>query len=261
MENANAIGVVTKTESAAISVTKPLEFDGSLKTKIISTMELCETISSLLGPSIYEYVGCKIELNVGKALPEVANSFMYGAPYVDIYLRYRGEDNTEKIKALNSRVPVGNKDDKNISIAERFARVNRTFASTSMFTLTDDIKEALAEYMPKGKRTNWNGITEEIVNPMNYFGKDETLVRISGIDLTKLVSEIYSTKDEEDDAKEEADKKEKYEYIIEPRTPIPSQTNEFIIQIIQYDIATTNRIQSMLGNFRVAPVNFHRYGN
>ena len=115
--------------------------------------------------------------------------------------------------------------------------------------------------MPKGKRTNWNGITEEIVNPMNYFGKDETLVRISGIDLTKLVSEIYSTKDEEDDAKEEADKKEKYEYIIEPRTPIPSQTNEFIIQIIQYDIATTNRIQSMLGNFRVAPVNFHRYGN
>ena len=261
MENANAIGVATKEESAAINVTKPLKFDGSLKTKIISTMELCETISSLLGPAIYEYVGCKIELNVGKALPEVANSFMYGAPYVDIYLRYRGEDKTEKIKALNSRVPVGNNDDKNVSIAERFARVNRTFASTSMFTLTDDIKEALAEYMPKGKRTNWNCITEEIVNPMNYFGKDETLVRISGIDLTKLVSEIYSTKDEEDDAKKEADKKEKYEYIIEPRTPIPSQTNEFIIQIIQYDIATTNRIQSMLGNFRVAPVNFHRYGN
>ena len=248
MENTNAIGTVNTDTKTSIAVAEPLDFDGSLKTKIISTMELCEIISSLFGPSLFEYCGCKIELNVGKALPEVANSFMYGAPYVDIYLKYKGEEETNLIKALNSRVPLNK--DKNVnelSIAERFARVNRTFASTSMFTLTDDVKEALSDYMPKGKRTNWNAVSEEIINPMNVYGKDETLVKISGLDLTKIVAEIYGAEGS------------KYEYIIEPRTPIPSQTNEFIIQIIQYDTNTTNKVQAMLGNFRVTPVNFHRY--
>lgn len=84
---------------------------------------------------------------------------------------------------------------------------------------------------------------------MSAYGKEEVVVCVSGLDLNKLITEIYG--DKTDDGR--------FEYVATPSTMIPGKSNEFIMQVCQLDTGVVREIQRSLGIYAASAPQFHRY--
>gem|GEM_PF-2550863 len=242
-----------KTEKCRITVSDHPEFKGDMKTNIISTIDMAKVISELFAPVFHDYYGCNIRINDGSALPTVAASMPIGTLYVDLYFKDQGDESKGEIKNLrpygyDEKKAAEKKEDSKPSLAERYNKVAGAGIGHA-FVVTKDTKEALEVFMRSGDRTRWNEHIQEISTPMSAYGKEEVVVCVSGLDLNKLITEIYG--DKTDDGR--------FEYVATPSTMIPGKSNEFIMQVCQLDTGVVREIQRSLGIYAASAPQFHRY--
>lgn len=232
---------------AKIEVKTHPVFEGDMKTNIISSIDMAEIVSSLFAPAFSDYYGCKIQINDGRGLPGVVNSMPYGALYVDLYFKDHGPV-SEGSAAYKNIVARGSKTDGSKDLGARFMAVNGA-GNGRIYTVTKETYEILSDFMRSGNKTRWNEHTQEIATNMSLYGKEEVVVCVSGLDLNKIITEIYGAKTKEG----------RYEYIATPSTTIPSTNKEFIMQVCQLDLAAVRELENTLGIYSQNSSQFHIY--
>lgn len=235
----------TEQKKATIEVIQHATFDGDMKTNITSSIEMADVVSSLFAPAFADYYGCKIRINDGLALPEVANSLPSGALYVDLYFKDRG-DVAEGSNAYKNIIARGSKA-AGTDLGSRFMAVNGA-GNGRVYEVTKETYEMLEEFMPRTK-TRWAAHTQEMASQMTVYGKEEVVVCISGLDLNKVITKIYGAKTKEG----------RYEYIATPSTIIPTKSQEFIMQVVQLDLSAVRDLQNKLGIYGANTPQFHPY--
>ena len=236
-----------KQEKTTIEVKEHKVFDGDMKMNIVSTIDLCDIISSLFAPIFNDYYGCKIRINDGHALPYVDLSIPRGAMFVDIFFKDQPMSSEDgSVKNISLR---GTNKEAGTDLGSRFLKVNGATHTGRVYEVSKETYEALEEFMPNVGRTRWNEVTQEINSQMSVYGKEEVVVCISGLDLNKIITKIYGDKTEA----------ARYEYIATPSTAIPSKSQEFIIQICQLDLSAVRNLQKTLGVYGANAPQFHQY--
>lgn len=235
----------TKQEKATIEVAEHPVFEGDMKTNIVSSIDMCDIVSSLFAPAFHDYYGCKICINDGRN-PMLVNKLVPGALYVELYFKDQGKATDGTWKNINLR---GTNSDGRTDLGARFARVNGAQRSGRLYEVTKETYEALEEFTVTGNRTRWNELTQEVGVNMSLYGKEEVVVCITGLDLNKIITKIYGAKTEEG----------RYEYIATPSTVIPYKTQEFIMQVCQLDLAAVRNLQKTLGIFSADVPQIHQY--
>lgn len=229
-----------ETKKATISVAEHPVFEGDMKTNIISTIDMADVVSSLFAPAFSDYYGCKIRINNGE------NPFVpSGVLYVDLYFKDRGTaaDGAWKNIVPRGSVKTGNR------IADGLQRITGQ-GTGRVYEVTKETYEALEAFSFAGNRTNWMNLTQEISTNMSVYGmKEEVVVCISGIDLNRVISEIYGNKTEEG----------LYDYVATPATPIPGKVQEFILQVCQLNKKAVRDLQRDLGVYNPNSPQFHQY--
>ena len=240
-----------KNEKANIRLLEHAEFEGDMKTNIISSIDMAEIVGSLFAPAFSDYYGCNVRVNDGRANPIIANSMPIGAIYVDLFFKDRGDVKDGKWKNLELRNKIANDAESGKpSLGDRFHRLNGQLNNGRAYNVTKETYEALDKFTFNPGRTRWAEHTQEITSPMSIYGKDEIVVCISGLSLNKIITEIYGGEDENDN---------KYEYMATPSTIIPSTTQEFIMQVCQLDLKAVRDLQRTLGVYAGNPTQFHQY--
>lgn len=243
-----------KQEKIRIEVMEHTKFEGDMKTNLVSSIEMAETINSLFGPAFTDYHGCVVRINNGDN-PIVTQSMPYGTIYVDLYFKEKNFSN-KGIKNLTRRGQINKGDhtdvkNGSVSAAAYFA-VNATNNGTNsghVYEVTKETYEALEEFM-LSSNVRWMEHTQEISSGMGIIGsKEESVVCISGLSLDKILSKIYGTKTADGE----------YEYVSTPSTMIPGRNKEFIMQVCQLDLAAVRKLQRELGIYNSASIDFHVY--
>lgn len=243
MSNTNPVKSVENTK-ATLDVVEHPEFKGDMKTNIVTSIEMADIVSSLFAPAFPDYYGCRICVNNGSD-PIVSPTLPYGALYVDLFFKDNGPA-PEGIK--KNIVPRGSNNEGKTDIGSRFARVNGS-NNARAYEVSKTTYEMLEEFVRSNGRIRWQDRTTEISSPMSIYGKDEVVVRIAGLDLNRVITKIYGSKTEDG----------RYEYQATVSTMIPNKTQEFILQVVQLDLATVRDLQNKLGIYNTASIDFHRY--
>lgn len=231
-------------KKAFIEVVEHTEFKGDMKTNILSSIEMAKVVSSLFAPAFHDYYGCNVRINDGRN-PLIANTMPIGAIYVDLYFKDYGEaaDGTWK-NVIPRAQAVKGKD-----MGSRYLSVVGNANNSRAYEVTKETYEALEEFTFANGRIRWSDYTQEMTTQMSAYGKDEVVVCISGLSLNKIITKIYGEKTEEG----------RFEYIAHPSTMIPSQAQEFIMQVSQLDLKTVRHLQEALGVFGNNAPQFHQY--
>lgn len=247
--NNNLKTETTKKEKTVIEVEEHVHFDGDMKTNLISTVDMADIVSSLFSSAFADYYGCDIRFNNGE------NASAYNNPmipkyqiYVNLYFKDRGISN-KPIKNLKRRgmaepkQGVDAEGNKTNNLARRYAAVNETHSANNtgrVYDVTSETYEALEEFMFNSGSRNirWSDFTQEMSANMGIIGsKEEAIVCITGLSLDKILTKIYGGKTDEGE----------FEYAATPSTMIPYQSKQFIIQVIQLNLATVRKLQRSLG--------------
>lgn len=236
-------------------------FKGDLKTDIISSIEMASIVSSLFGGIFSDFCGCKICVNDGRGNPAAMQHVAPNALYVDIYFKDRGPapegkmKNIVSIASLNDQIQRSknaNTDEerinRDVNLANRLGVVCSAGRISNIYKVDNKTYEALEKFMVTGPRTRWADHTQEIENLGSPYGKKEVVVRISGLDLNSIITEIYGNKTDGTN----------YEYVAFPSTAIPNQ-DEFIMMVTQLDLQAVRDLQRDLGISYANPANFHQY--
>lgn len=246
-------------------------FNGDIKTSIMSSTEMADIVYGLFKAAMPDFCGCKLFVNYGQD-PIIAKEMNYGKIYVNLYFKdiyeynpknvpeypnKRSEDYTQEdeelvkkiefIKAENrrdylcksvmSRVKAAEVN-KGASLASRYMNIAGKGASTGRaYDVTKHTYEMLSDFMTTGDRTNWAIHTSEVNTPMSLYGKDEVVVEIKGLDLDKIVTEIYGSKTEED----------RYQYQCTPSVSYSNDGDHFLIQVVQLSLNTVTKLNNALG--------------
>lgn len=232
-------------EKAEIIITEHPKFNGDMKTNIDTSIAMAEKISAMFAPAMPDYYGCKILINDGSNA-FIASQMPIGALYVELYFKDRGEGEDKSKKNVVLR--GSNTEEGADTLGHRFQALSNANRGRA-YEVTKRTYEMLEEFMGTAGRIRWMDYTTETIVPMGVYGKDEVVVKITGLNLNKIITKIYGAKTEEG----------RYEYIATPSTIIPFKNQEFIIQVSQLDLATVRNLQNALGFNTAQYGQFHRY--
>lgn len=236
----------TEQKKATIDIVEHADFEGDMKTNIVSSIDMAKIVSSLFAPAFSDYYGCNVRINDGRANPAIANSMPMGAIYVDLYFKDQGEAASGSWKNI---VPKGKNNDGRKDLGARYLSVVGNANNGRAYDITKETYEALEEFTFTTGRVRWGDHTQEITTPMSVYGKDEVVVCISGLSLNKIITKIYGDKTEDG----------RFEYIAHPSTMIPTQAQEFIMQVSQLDLRAVRHLQEALGIYASNAPQFHQY--
>lgn len=226
-----------KKPKTTIEVAENTDFEGNMKTNIVSSIEMADIVSSLFGTAFADYHGCKVCINNGSN-KQVYDTVPFNAIYVELYFKDRGNPG-DRIKNLKIRGQVDAKDGENEMLA-RFRAVSHNMnpqVSSHVYDVTPETYEALEEFMDI-RNINWKAYTQEISVNMGTIGtKEEAVVCITGLSLNRILTKIYGDKTEE----------AQFEYSAIPATVIPARSNEFIMHVTQLNLEVVRKLYHELG--------------
>lgn len=245
--NTNSKTEEQKKEPCRIELTQHEQFDNSVKTKFITSIELSQKISAMFGEVFSDYVGCKIKVNDGKDMRLNRYVGPQGNVYVELYFKDLPETG-KGIKSIHPRNSSG--DDKKNDLGRRL--INTISAgSACAYSVNDDTYQALEEFVrPYGFQNHgnvppimWSELTQEVQEVMNSYSmnKREVLVSISGLSLYNIIVKMFGTEVEGT----------KCEYQISVVSRILSKFNGgdemYVFSISQLSNGTVRKLEEDLG--------------
>lgn len=242
-----------------LSSPEPFGNDGSIKTSLLTSKDLCGIISSMFGEIFTDYSGARIKLNDGSN--SIVNKYLnrdsynainnIGVPYVELYFKNYPEDSSRGLKAIYSRTEP---DKKNDSIIRGV--VNMSSPSSALaYRVADELNEVLVDFIkPLNPNTQirWNELYSEVQEPTNGYGnKREVLGCITAVSLKAIIEKIYGTEIKDENGKVI----KRYEYSIKTVNRILYPDNNgleasYIFSINQLDYALISKLNRDLGLIR-----------
>lgn len=223
-QNENAKNVVE------LKIKDKVSFPGTLKTDLTTSAKLCELVGEFLLPVFPDYDGAYIQL-------------VNGQFQVSVYFRDKIADNQlaeGQFKAV--RNVLGDKTGRSDSIMDRIRNMNAVNGSKNI-TLTDEVKSALEPYMVKvgNSQLNWNQCCAEVAE--NTYGGQYIYMKVTGLDLTKIIREVYGSKIKVDGVDHLVD------YAIQPVRPINGVGNDvnYLVNVMQLDNMEVARLCNSVG--------------
>lgn len=236
----------TKKEKTTIKIKERPVFKGGMKTDITTSIEIADFCNAMFAAAMHDFMGCKISINTGTDVVVANSGLPAGALYVDLYFR----DNGKSTGAIKNLINIYEKPEvKNEKLGDRLMRVAGNMNSASVYKVTPETYEMIEDFMPNGSRTNWALHTTETTRNVDPIlrSREEIIVKITGLDLNKIISYIYGSKTDEG----------VFDYIATPSTMIPATNGEFILQVAQLNMATVRELQEALGGRKGS--DFHIY--
>lgn len=226
----------TKNENAAndvveIKVREKMAFPGTLKTELTTSAKLCELVGELILPIFPDYDGAYVQL-VG------------GAFQVSVYFRDKVDDKQladGQYKAV--RNTILNKTSKSDSIMDRIRNMNAVNGSKNIM-LTEEVKTALEPFMTKvgNAQINWNQCCAEVAE--NTYGGQYIYMKVTGLDLNKIIREVYGSHITIDGTKHLVD------YAIQPIRPIGQVVGNdanYLVNVMQLDNVEVAKLCNSVG--------------
>lgn len=219
-------------------------FVGDIKSNIMSSDDLADKlICPLFGGVWDDFYGCKIR-------PTTAADGIHSSIAVDIYFKEMPNADQERcaISRVGKAPTTGNAND---MTAKFMAMVAMNATPCQIYKVQDKVYEALSDFVPNNAPINWKGKTMEKTFQTNPYmnSREEVFVCIQGLDLNKVLSLVYGTRDEDGT----------YQYRADLVRPIPGETEKFIVNVQQIDVNTPNEIYRMLGVYVQGANNIHTY--
>lgn len=204
---------------------EPVEFDGILRSKIMTTIDLSKVVNSLIKPVFSDWEGSTIELG------------QYGNLILTIFFKDKGQPLNGQVKAIQ---PVVGQLGRTASPIQRIQNMNlRNKAKT--YDLTPQAKELLSEFIPtkRGKEVNWNNHLFERTE--NNYGSYSIHVALVGCDLTRILRKIYGGKDDRD----------RIEYSIDLIRPMGMEfgynSGNYLVRVSQLNTSEVQKLVSTIG--------------
>ena len=227
-----------------IEVADKLTFDSNIKSCFINTIELASILDNMFSPAMRDYVGCKISLNDGKIPAHMAADIPMGKLYVSLYFKDRS--NTKDDCPIENVIvrSAGKKGSKFNSLM-----MMNGFASGRMYDITPETYEALDRFrFFPNRKTNWNNLTSETCSNFGFYGatNQEIVVCITGLDLEKIINEIYGERTDEGI----------FQYQATPVQIVANVNGAYVVQITQLDVRKLDDLRKQLGG-PVTSTEFH----
>lgn len=242
-----------------IEITQPEKFEKLAATSLETTQRLAKRINKLFSTAFVDYHGSSIYCTPGNGNVAPYQQFM-----VEIHFKPLAagsvNPNDTRIRAFKPIEEGTPKTD----IVANLKSIYGNFRSSSKFELTSEAAQILSEFMYPGLTINpfdpktYDQVKSEYVDTPQY-GQSPIMVKLTGLDLTKLIRKIYGSKTEEG---------KRVDYAVIPFGPVaPNMMNNNMIQgnanwkvsIMQIEAEKTYDLASELGyipagNGSVAPI-------
>lgn len=223
-ETANAV------EKVEIKIENKIAFPGTLKTDLTTSAKLCELVGEFLMPIFPDYDGAYMQL-------------VNGVFQVSVFFRDKVDDSQlaeGQFKAV--RNVIGNKTGRTDNIMDRIRNMNAVNGSKNI-TLTEEVKSALEPYMTKAPNAQvaWNQCCAEVAE--STYGGQYIYMKVTGLDLNKIIREVYGNFVMVDGAKHVVD------YAIQPIRPINGVGNDvnYLVNVMQLDNMEVARLCNSVG--------------
>lgn len=167
-------------EPLRIEVESPIPFDGELRSKMTTTVELSKNINNLF-KIFHDFEGSIV-------VPD-----MYGQLQVMLYFKDKGNIavGPDQVRCIE---PVGmNNNRSGIGMFSQIQNLQTRY-SQKKYQLTQDAKDIFSEFINvrPGSKINWNQFVKEITEQTGYYSTSIT-VEVAGIDILKLIRKIYGS--------------------------------------------------------------------
>lgn len=240
-----------KKDPTRIHVAEKLKFDSNIKSLFINTIELTQIVDSLFGPAMRDYVGCKISLNTGNTMDlplHVQSEIPAGSLYVSLYFKdCSGSVSDCPIENLKPRYAANGEKKSVFNTLQVMSGKN----AGRMYEVTPETYEALDEFrfFPQ-RKTNWNMLTTEKVVSygFNCAMSQENIVQITGLDLGKILNEVYGNRTEDGI----------FQYQAIPVQFVANVNGEYLVQITQLDVRKLDDMRRQMGG-PVTNTEYHQY--
>jgi hypothetical protein len=223
-QNLNMGANATKEEYVPMRIeVETIPFDGLLKSKLTTTIEMAKLINAIFKGTIVDYEGCIVA-------PDV-----HGQLQVALYFKDKGNAGKDMIKAVSPVAKMG----RGATGIERIQNINARYSSKK-YDLTKDIKEILSEFIyAKNGNINWNQhVFEQSEQSYNSY---QVYVKVIGLDLLKLIKKIYGGKVD----------KHRVDYNVSIVRPVGLDMNgfsqNFLVNIQQLDSREVENLANSLG--------------
>lgn len=204
-----------------------VNFDGVVKTKLITTNDFCLEVNKLFKNCLNDYEGCILE-------PDLNGNFT-----LKMYLSDSKVSDPSLVKCLKSisaseaKTPVDRL--MNFNIAQR----------NKMYTLTDSAKDVLENLVVTGpnKKVDWSKVAVEFTDSSVY-GATSKIYTVVFLDLYKVVKTLYGTKLPDGGSAD---------YKIIPVSPVGNTygysniSKNYLLSIMQLDTKMVNEISRKIG--------------
>lgn len=196
-----------------------IPFDGLLKSKIISTIDLAKLVNSVFRNALADYEGCII-------LPTQTGQFD-----CTLYFKDHGPiRDTAQVKNLISITGPN----KSASPVDRIAAFNNRTAN-KLYMLSEETKQILSEFVitRKNQQINWNQLVFEQAE--QAWNANIVYVKVCGIDIVKILKKIYGGKVDGD----------RRDYNVTLMRPVG--LNNYLISIQQLDTKEVEKLAQSVG--------------
>lgn len=224
---------------------EPIKFVGTQSAMQIRDIDLSLIINSLFKEPLSDYEGCVVA-------PDLYDN---GKIKVALYFKDKGEPTNPKSKKAIQPIVLGAKDINRTDMKQRLMNMNRVNKNRT-YELTQDAKDILSEFIETNNRNkiNWNAYTLEQPDSNAYGMNYSIAVRVSGIDIYKLLKKIYGSYvevEEEDDKGRTIKMKQPLQYNISIVKAIganvPGATQSYLFNILQLNATEVDRLVAKLG--------------
>jgi len=209
-----------------LEITNPEKFEKLASTTMETTQRLAKRINKLFSSAFVDYHGSVVYCTSGNGNVGMNQQFM-----VEIHFKpvaagsvSPNEQRVRAFKPIEENAAAGN------DIVAGLKSIYGSMRTSAKFELTSEAAQILSEFMLPGvdngkpvdpwKPSSYNGVKAEYVDSPMY-GNSPIMVRISGLDLNKLIRKIYGTKSESGT---------KVDYGVIPYGPVTPNINNQMVQ-------------------------------
>lgn len=216
-----------KEKGASIDI-EQMEFGGTLKTELTTTLDLANLVNSIFKPIFHDYVGCVILPNqFGQSLE------------LSLFFKDKGVPTNGSVKNLVNAVDANTR---GASPMDRIRNMNIR-NSNKVYSLTDETKEALSEFIfsRPGQNINWNQLVYEVAE--QSFNGHQIYVKVCGLDLLKILRKVYGKRNN-------GSYNDYSINIIKPLMQVSNMDSNYLVSILQLD---TKRVEELCKKIGMMP--------
>lgn len=210
----------TKREPMMIEVTEPQKFDKLASTTLETTQRLAKRINKLFSTVFADYYGAVVSCAAGNGNVNAQQMFMVELHFKPVPAGAINP-NDNRMRAF---APID--EAKGDDVVSGVKSVWNNFRTSAKYQMTKETAEVLSDFMLPNLNINpfdaktYDQYKAEYVDN-SHFGMAPAMVRVTGLDLTKLVKKIYGDKN--------ADGK-RVDYGVLPYGPVTPNINNPMVQ-------------------------------